>query len=257
MALANWALVAKPAEGTSPLNFRLCYNISGKLMGYFGIDNTPPKITDWLQAIAAAIAVPAAIITFIRLLKKDKEKAVQIKTLSEMMLESQKQTQEFEYQTLLMKESNEIFKEQLTIIASSLKQDKDIKSNMLELEKRKRKLEIRPRFIFSGALSQGSTGYHEVKLKNIGGTAYLSRIVAPENPDVKLSTYIEEGKMIQSNQEIIVQGQSTNDTVPVSLAGYELNLIFSDADSNFYQQKIVRQPGGKTYKIDNPLEFEQ
>lgn len=226
-------------------------------MGYFGVDNTPPKITDWLQGIGAVIAIPAAIITFIKLLRKDKERVAQIKTLSDMMLESQKQTQEFEYQTLLMRESNDILKEQLTVIASSLKQDKDLKSNMLELEQRKRKSEIRPRFIFSGAMSQGSTGYHELKLKNIGGTAFLKKIIFPDDTEVRFSILFEEGKMIQQNEEICIQGQAIDNSVLISTIGYELNLLFLDADNNHYQQKIVRLPGGGSYKIDNPFETEQ
>lgn len=226
-------------------------------MGYFQIDNTPPKITDWLQGIGAFIAIPAAIITFIKLLIKDKERVAQIKTLSDMMLESQKQTQQFEYQTLLMKESNDIFKEQLTVIASSLKQDKDLKSNMLELEHRKRKSEIRPRFIFSGALSQGSMGYHELKLKNIGGTAFLKRIISPNNTLVNFSMPFEEGKMIQQNEEIRIQGKALDNTVPISVVGYELDLSFLDADNNRYQQKITRLQGGSSYKVDNPFEIEE
>lgn len=250
-------LESRPSVGIFYLRTFAYFRDNSKFMGYFGIDNTPPKITDWLQCLAAIIAIPAAIITFIKLITKDKERATQIKTLSEIMLESQKQTQEFEYQTLLMKESNDIFKEQLTIIASSLKQDKDLKSNILELEKRKRKSEIRPRFIFSGALSHGTTGYHELKLKNIGGTAFLKKISTSNNPDIGFSTQFEEGKMIQQNEEIIIQGQATGNAIPVSKVGYDVHLQFIDSDNNLYHQKITRLQGGSSYKTDNPLEIEQ
>lgn len=220
-------------------------------MGYFGIDNNPPKLTDWAQGIAAFIAVPAAIITFFKLIRRDKDQQLQIEALTEIMLETQKQTQQFEYQTILMRESNEILKEQLTIISSSLKQDNNFKEALYELENRKRKSEIKPYFIYAGSVGMGSLGSYEIKLKNIGKTAYLKNIIVFEDCLIDFYKQFDEDKMVNQNEEIKVSGTIRNNEYSVNNVDFKFRLEFVDIENNLYGQSISRINGG-SYKIGIP-----
>ena len=49
---------------------------------WFDIDKAPPKITDWLQAAGALIAIVAAIIGFAKLFRRDKNREKEIKSLT-------------------------------------------------------------------------------------------------------------------------------------------------------------------------------
>lgn len=227
-----------------------------------------PNITDWLTAIAAVIGAPLALWGFIKLIKRDKERETEIAALRNLssvqsqsleetksiLLEFQKQTQEFEFQTSLMRESNEFFKEHLTIISGSFKNGAELKSNLANLEIRKRKSEIKPHFIFSGAFGQGISGEYRVRLKNIGQTAYLKDIVVPDSSELIFFNEFSENTRIDKDQEVSINGKIKDGSLRVNVADYEFHILFKDTDNNEYKQIIKRMDNGSRYKVDLPQE---
>jgi hypothetical protein len=215
------------------------------------IDNTP-KITEWIQAIAAIIAIPAAIVTFYKLIKRDRDKQKQIKMLTEIASENQKQTQQFEYQSILMKESNDIFREQLNAISLSLSQNKDLNETIKDFEFRKRKVEIKPHFIFSGSFSSVPTGTIVIKLKNIGKNACLKNIKS-ENQNISFPFEDMNNRMINHNDEIKIIGNIKDNSLNINIVDFSFKLIFTDEDNNYYEQLFNRI--NNTYKVENPIEI--
>jgi hypothetical protein len=227
-----------------------------------------PNITDWISAIATAIGAPLALWGFIKLISRDKDREKEIKSLVDlsesqaksleqmknMLLEFQKQTQEFEYQTNLMRESNEIFKEHVNIISISIKQDKEYRQSLIDLESRKRKSEIKPHFIWAGASGQGYSGNCEVRLKNIGQTAYLKDLIVKDTSPVMFYKEFSEDKMINQNQEVKVPGMIRDGSMSVNVVDYEFELQFVDADNNLYKQTVRRFNNGSAFKVENPQE---
>ena len=79
---------------------------------------TKPKVTDWIQAIAAAISIPAAIIACIIFFQKDKELQHQINRLDIIAVQSLKQTKLLTNQVGILKDELEFQKYQNNISLS-------------------------------------------------------------------------------------------------------------------------------------------
>ena len=230
-----------------------------------------PNITDWISSIAAAIGVPLVLWSFIKLVIRDKDREKEITALTniskaqsdsfeemkKMLLETQKQTQEFAYQTKHMQELNDIFKEYLETVSMSISQNKDYQQNLLDLENKKRKTEIKPHFIFAGAMGQGYSGSYEIRLKNIGKTAYLKDLTIPEECPIDFYKNFEENKMVKPNDEIAIAGQIKEVQQSVNMVGFEFELVFEDTENNKYKQKVIRFNGGSSYKIGNPEDVQE
>lgn len=71
-----------------------------------------PKVTDWIQAIAAGISIPAAIIACIVFFQKDKELQHQINRLDIIAVQSLKQTKLLTNQVEILKDELEFQKYQ-------------------------------------------------------------------------------------------------------------------------------------------------
>jgi hypothetical protein len=71
-----------------------------------------PKTTDWIQAISAAISIPAAIIACIVFFQKDKELQHQINRLDTIAVQSVKQTKLLTNQVEILKDELEFQKYQ-------------------------------------------------------------------------------------------------------------------------------------------------
>lgn len=230
-----------------------------------------PNITDWISAIAAAIGIPLALVGFIKLIRRDKDRQKEINSLVELsksqaegleemkkiLLETQKQTQQLEFQTNHMKDLNDIFKEYFTTISLSLAQDKEYQGALLGLESKKRKTEIKPHFIFSGGIGQGSIGSYQLRLKNIGKTAYLKDLIFDKDCPIDFFKGFDENKMVNENQEITITGQIKPDQGSVNVVPFSFELLFVDADNNKYKQRINRFSGGGSFKIENPQEINE
>jgi hypothetical protein len=81
-----------------------------------------PKITDWIASLAAIIGVPLAFYSFIKLIKKDKDRVAQIKSLVNISSKLTEQVEQLaiqasasQYQSTLMFEHNKLIEKQLEI----------------------------------------------------------------------------------------------------------------------------------------------
>lgn len=75
-------------------------------------DKNKPKVTDWIQAIAAAISIPAAIVAFIVFFQKDIELQYQINKLDTIANQSLEHTKLLTNQVELLKDELEFQKQQ-------------------------------------------------------------------------------------------------------------------------------------------------
>lgn len=149
-----------------------------------------PNITDWLQAwgtiVAAVISIPGAIIAFIILFRKDKDKQIQIDKLVGIVDELKNQTMQFSYQTELMRETNEILREQMQTQNDVLRGDKEYKDKMREIEERKQKAQFRPSFKFSRG--QSSSREIDIVINNYGERAILKDFKCIDDDKVFVTT---------------------------------------------------------------------
>lgn len=138
------------------------------------------SITDWVQAIGVLLGVPFAVWSIIKLFLKDKQKEHELTTLkdiaksqnsligriNEQIDELKKQTQQFTYQSYHLNEANQILREQIKIQTEAFLHDKNYKKKSLELEKLKRKSEIKPFFQIKEYTNKLKP---EIDLINLGG----------------------------------------------------------------------------------------
>jgi len=221
-------------------------------------------ITDWITSVAAIIGIPLALWSFVKLIIKDKDKQEQLHSLRDMasnqneinlQLKEQvsqltKQTGEFQYQSTLMFESNQLLEKQVQILNDFFIERKISEKTKQDLEEQKRLLEIKPHFIFNGGMS--NPGHFELRLKNKGGTADSFSIEKTNSELVTLND-INPKTVVDSGQLLSVSGYPNTDKTywNANLVNFELNLNYKDVDGNNYYQKIVRQ--NQQYIIDNPV----
>lgn len=207
------------------------------------------SITDLIQAIGVGLAFPTAIWGIFKLFVKDKEKEKQINSLEdiaisqnsaigkmkEQIVELSKQTSQFEYQSMLFKEGNDLLKEQIKIQTDALLNDKDHKAAYLELEQKKRKSEIRPFLKQETQLASGQ----ELKLSfiNFGERAYFEGIEEIDTHNIIIMLRSKDERIIEKNSSYEFQakagGKFNGNDVP-----FEVNLLFYDEDKNKYRQNI-------------------
>lgn len=223
-----------------------------------------PSITDWISAIAAAIGIPLALLGFIKLIQKDKDKQAQLDSLKEIAeyqknINSQLQEQvgqltiqsgEFQYQSSLMFESNQLLEKQISLFSNYFEERQATEKEKFELEQQKRVLEIKPHFIFAGGVS--SPDYFQLKLKNKGGTAQ-NFVIERTNAEFAIINDIQPNVIIESGQILKLQGYANSEKTYLNgnTVNYEINLQFLDVDGNTYYQRISRQ--NHNYIIDNPV----
>lgn len=223
------------------------------------------SITDLIQAVGVGLGFPAAIWGIFKLFIKDKNKEKQINSLEniaisqnaalgkmkEQINELSKQTSQFEYQSLLFKEGNDLLKEQIKIQTDALLSDKDHKAAYLELEKKKRKSEIRPFFKPNGGHA-GGTGF-SLPFINFGGRAYFEGIEEINTSNITIMPQSKVQKVIEksSNYDFLAKANGNNlgHNVP-----FEVNLLFHDEDGNKYIQNIKGL--GLGAKIETPEDRE-
>lgn len=223
-----------------------------------------PLVTDWINSIAALIGVPLVVWGIIRLFIKDKDQerklssleklAVSqdemIKKMTEQIYELSKQTSEYQFQSELMKESNNLISKQFELQNDIFFHKKGIEDKKLELERIKRLSEIKPHFINNGGSSNSSN--ISITLKNKGNTArnlILNKVRGEFILFEKLNSEIEidNGKNIEIKGNIAPSGRNQDN----GSRDYELELKYADIDGNQYKQKIENR------KIGNPELIEE
>lgn len=206
-----------------------------------------PSITDWLQAIGTIAGVPGAIVAFILLFKKDKEKQLQIDMLTNLVIEMNKQTQQFEYQTILMRESNDILKEQAQINNEVFIKDKEYKEKMEKLELRKIKLQIKPYLKFQ----YGSYFNNILKANflNQGGSAKFTNYNIPVEDELIIKTLTNITVNRNEEFELTAHYVGNQDLKKIDKM---VEIEYEDSMENKYKQNIIIR--GNSFKILDPVE---
>lgn len=207
--------------------------------------------TDWISAIGTLIGIPVAGWGIFKLFIKDKDQVQKLKFIEEQVEEFRKQTSQFELQTQLMIESNQLLEKQLQFQSEVYLQTKSKEAVQEELEKQKRKNDIKPRFMFYGA--NGSGANFTVKLINKGGNAENIKINSV-NTDFVSMVPLKENLNIDSEHILSLSGIANpsktyfnSNQVPC-----EILISFMNIDGDRYLQKITKSYNG--YQVGNPYE---
>ena len=222
------------------------------------------SITDIIQAAGILLGFPTAIWGIFKLFRKDKDKTEQLNSLrdiavsqnsaigkmTEQITELSKQTAQFEYQSIIFKEANDLLKEQIKIQTNSLLSDKDHKEKYLDLERKKRKSDIRPFFKRVTGLCNGKM--FSVQLTNYGGRAYIEGIEEINTNNIFIHAQSKKEQVIDKDNTFGFYADSNNDRYMGNNVPYEVILLFHDEDNNKYKQKI--EGTGLNAEIDVPEE---
>ncbi|PTN09718.1 hypothetical protein [Mangrovibacterium marinum] len=218
-----------------------------------------PTIPDWISAASSFLSIPIIIWGIVKIFKKDKNQERKInslenlaisqdemiKKMTEQINELAKQTSEYQFQSVLMKESNSLISKQIELQNDIFLHNKGIEEKKLEIQEIKRLSEIKPHFTNNGG--SGSSSNFLINLKNKGFTARNLRlnkirgefiIFEKLNPEVE----IDSGKNIEIKANITPSGRNQDN----GNRDYEIELLFEDIDGNKYKQKIENR------KIGNP-----
>lgn len=192
------------------------------------------NIADIIQSIAAVVAIPAAIIGFFKLFKKNKEIQLQISALKDLAEQSVKQTE-------LMSNQNRL-----------LQKDVELKENKFEIEnyerkssENKRKQEIKPRIEIVNHLNDDI-----FMIYNKGESIIIKDVKYNEGNEVIINDLLglEINKEDKSKFKIVSQNPATR----VKFCNVNIEFIVSDIEGNLYSVEWI---GNKTIpKIKNTKE---
>ena len=168
-----------------------------------------------------------------------------IKKMTEQINELAKQTSEYQFQSVLMKESNSLISKQIELQNDIFLHNKGIEEKKLEIQEIKRLSEIKPHFTNNGG--SGSSSNILINLKNKGYTARnlkLNKIRGEFMRFEQLNSEaeIDNGKSIEIKANITESGRHLDN----GNRDYEIELLYEDIDGNKYKQKIENR------KIGNP-----
>jgi hypothetical protein len=171
------------------------------------------KLTDWIQAIAAAISIPAAIFAFYTFFQNDKDIQRQIASLDTISRQSIKQTEILTKQVELLREEQDFLKQQ----------------NDLSLSQRQ--TEIEPKLIIEFDNYNGDLVY--ANLINNGKIAKILKIVENTPNDFIIDIpfqYIGEGK----EKQIFFQYKNASERNENTLLNF--TLIYEDIDKKIMKK---------------------
>jgi archaellum component FlaF (FlaF/FlaG flagellin family) len=170
--------------------------------------------TDWIQAIAAIIASVGAVIGFLKLIKRDKDKENQINSLIELATESKKQTDIMIKQNANMEQQLINYREDLSFRYST--RASDIKPCFIELE------------------TKSSFTFHEITIYNVGkGSALRTRFEIIGSNSNYVQTDLKGKKFIKPNETITIKFPIIDET-----DYFFASLQFTDEDGLPYSQRL-------------------
>ena len=178
-----------------------------KLISLLNKNNKKPKITDWIQAIAAAISIPAAIVALFAFFQKDKELQQQINNLDIVAKQSIEQT--------------DILKDELDFLR---KQQEITESN--------RNSDILPIFSIEFKRIHGTT--IQAEMINDGETAEILEIKELESNDYKI---VKQFDYIGANKrrKIYFHLKNGND-ISNSILAFKIK--YKDIDGNIHIKRF-------------------
>ncbi|MGD1894373.1 MAG: hypothetical protein ACFB15_27715 [Cyclobacteriaceae bacterium] len=216
------------------------------------IDWTEPKITDWISSIGTLLGIPTVIYGIFRLFVKNKDQEKKLNAL-ESLAQSQalqiqelaRQTSEYQYHSELMRESNEIFKDQVNIQNQVFLHNRVTDKQIIELQKKERRLSIKPHFVSAGMFS--NVDKFDIHLKNKGKTAKNLRLEQIGEELARIRK-LDSTKEYDQNQKLEFSGRSDSTRTELNSKQVPFNIIihFEDIDGNRYEQRLTRQQ----HKID-------
>jgi hypothetical protein len=215
-----------------------------------------PNVTDWISAIAALLGIPALLFGIGRLFVKDKDKERKLNALDSLansqalqIDELSKQTSEYKYHSMLMKESNNLFSEQIQLQNRIFLHGKVTEEQKTEVADKIRRSDIKPYFSHIGTIIKSNEFI--IKLKNLGECAKKVTLKKEDSHEYQLNP-IMENKEFRSKDILSINGKLTN--ISSSLYLKDLNIqftvIFKDIEENEYEQQISLNKGATN--ISNP-----
>jgi hypothetical protein len=213
--------------------------------------NTTISLTDWIQAIGVLLGVPATIIGFFALFQKSKKNEEKLQALGDIaisqnalvgkvnsqIVEMQNQSEIMKAHNVLVKEGNDILKEQITTQYQVLLDNKTYKKEYLSIVEKSRLHKLKPFFVHNGgAGSQQSFTYN---LKNIGERAIIAQVPNLVREQSILNPQYRENDMIEKDAEVsisITPKMELKKQVTELRESFELH--YTDAEGNGYEQNI-------------------
>jgi len=215
-----------------------------------------PLITDWIQSIAAVIAVPGAIVSFFILFKRDRNKEKQLKRLTEIANNHQLIASEMQQQTFRMSEQNAILEKQFELqqkmFLSGINESEQIRIRQVEENKiriQQRKNDIKPYLGWAGN-SSSPEGRIGLELKNRGAGEARDIEIKVTSGDVSISHIHPTVAPAGSNIKINLRANNSN----AYSAIVTLTIYYVDIDGNKYYQQIDKSSENR-FSITDPKEY--
>ena len=175
------------------------------------------KLTEWIQALGTFIAIPAAIVGFVKLFRKNRQLQQQIDSLATLAEQAIKQTDIVRKQYLIQKDDHEINRER----RSDEKQDIEF-AKTIRKEKIKPTIDIQPETLgYFKMINRGE----RVKLEKI---KYLDNNIVHVLGDLTEDMTIDQGSNVSFNLYPKMPG------LVLSQCHVEIEFIISDIDDNHY-----------------------
>jgi hypothetical protein len=185
--------------------------------------------TDVVQALAAAVAIPAAIWSFRNLFKKGKKTDEQITSLTALAEEARAHTG-------IMSESNQLqneFNVKLAEILSLGQEVSKIQAAQKEKGDQQRKITIKPRIINYGGMKSGS--HISFRFKNIGEKCKVINIKeGAENKTVIIGLGYFEGRDLETGVEHEITWKKRGQEDPY----IDIDMVVEDVEHNQYKLKF-------------------
>ena len=190
------------------------------------------SITDWIQAVAAVLAVIGTVLTLWKLYQRDEQKQAMIGELQQQTKHFGQQVEQLGAQVFQLKNIHEAIAEGIRIMAKNQELDRTI-----------HKIKIRPEFEFELSMLKAGHTEVEVTLKNRGGDAQGIRARFSQAP-VSVPPYVRQG------EELILNIRSSE-----KLDINDLNLVleFEDREGEAYVQRLSFSPGAHHLTSPEPL----
>lgn len=194
------------------------------------------SITDWIQAIAALLAVVGTIATLWKLYQRDEQKQAMIVELQQQTKHFGAQVEQLGAQVFQLKNIHEAIAKGIEYMAK----DDGLKAEL-------KKLEIRPDFNFESHVYKAGWVVATLKALNRGGLARNVRLTKPEG--IPLST--DRHEEVRPGDSMTITMRAREKMEPATY--YDLH--FEDALGNAYTQRFDMRHGMPTTGPVRPVPF--
>lgn len=221
---------------------------------------TQAIVATWIQVGFAAIGIPTGIYAIWKLFKNDESRDLQLEALKNIanyqartVNEFQEQLTEFRAQTKLMAESNLLMDRYLSTLIHGQIIDQASRDALIELEKGKRLLAIRPNFApHGGSRSSTTFGIH---LRNLGKRAYYDDVEIKNISNASLVNKPIQNKIIDENEILKFTLELNKEVTGAVYPTFEFQIRFSDEDGNKYSQRLFSKD--MNYSVEGPILCEE